>query len=82
MRLQSRTILDDHLELLASGGVDFSMYLRRDYGKDIELFPLTSFKVPCLTAVWRDNLHRRLLADYLRRSTPYKASIERLQLLD
>ncbi len=47
MSLQSRNILDDHLELLASGGLDFSIYVRRDYGKDIELFPLSSFKVSC-----------------------------------
>lgn len=82
MRLQSRTILDDHLERLASGGLDFSIYVRRDYGKDNETFPLTSFKVSCLTAVWRDNLHRKLLADYSRHSAPYKTSIERLELLD
>ncbi len=47
MRLQSRNILDDHLDLLASGGLDFSIYVRRDYGKDIKLFPLSSFRVSC-----------------------------------
>ena len=47
LRLQTRNILDDHLELLASGGLDFSIYVRSDYGKEIELFPLASFNVSC-----------------------------------
>lgn len=47
LRLQSRNILDDQLELLANGGLDFSIYVRRDFGKDIEVFPLSSFNVSC-----------------------------------
>lgn len=47
LRLQSRNILDDQLELLASGGLDFSIYVRRDFGKDIEVFPLSTFNVSC-----------------------------------
>lgn len=47
VRLQSRNMLDHHLDLLASGGLDFSIYVRRDYGRDIEQFSLSSFSVSC-----------------------------------
>ncbi|MGI9284004.1 MAG: LysR family transcriptional regulator [Pseudomonadales bacterium] len=47
LRLQSRNILDDQLELLANGGLDFSIYVRRDFDKDIEVFPLSTFNVSC-----------------------------------
>lgn len=47
LHLQSRNILDDQLELLANGSLDFSIYIRRDYGKDIEVSPLSTSNVWC-----------------------------------
>ncbi len=47
LRLQSRNILDDQLELLGNGGLDFSIYISQDFGKEIEVFPLSTFNVSC-----------------------------------
>lgn len=40
--LQSRNLLDDHMELLARGALDFTIYVNDGYGDDFEVFPIVS----------------------------------------
>lgn len=40
VRLQTRNILDDHMDLLASGALDFSIFIKQEHKNEFRFYPL------------------------------------------
>lgn len=47
VQLQTRNILDDHMDLLASGALDFSIYIKQEHKGDFEFSPLGTNTAVC-----------------------------------
>ena len=47
VKLQTRNILDSHMDLLASGALDFSIYIKQDQKNDFEFYPLGTNTAVC-----------------------------------
>ncbi len=47
VRLQTRNILDDHMDLLASGALDFSIFIKQEHNDDFKFFPLGTNTAMC-----------------------------------
>lgn len=47
VQLHTRNILDDHLDLMMSGALDFSIYLPQEHKKDFEFYPLGTNSAVC-----------------------------------
>lgn len=47
VKLQTRNILDDHMDLLASGALDFSIYIKQEHKGDFAFYPLGTNTAVC-----------------------------------
>lgn len=47
VQLQTRNILDDHLDLMTSGTLDFSIYIQQEHKRDFEFYPLGTNSAVC-----------------------------------